>query len=108
MARAASDDLYNYVTSLLYTDDVDVAVSELRAHLSRWLERVRNGDEVVITERGVPVARILGVNAATTLERLTEQGVIARPALRSRPVAAGRDRPRPRRPLADRVSEQRG
>jgi prevent-host-death family protein len=86
---------------------MDVAVSELRARLSHWLERAREGDEVVVTDRGVPIARILGLAATTTLERLTEQGVIARPSRRGRPTAAGRHRPRSRRPVADIVSEQR-
>jgi len=87
---------------------MDVAVSELRAHLSQWLERVRDGDEIVITDRGVPVARILGVEATSTLEELTRQGVIGRAARPVRPGATGRIRPRSRRPLADIVSEQRG
>jgi prevent-host-death family protein len=87
---------------------MDVAVTELRAHLREWLDRVREGDEVVITDRGVPVARILGLTTASTLEQLTQQGVIARPARRNRPTAIGRHRPRARRPLAEIVSEQRG
>jgi prevent-host-death family protein len=86
---------------------MDVAVTELRAHLSEWLERARGGDEVVITDRGVPVARLLGLTAAATLERLAADGVIGRPALAQRPRASGRPRPRSRRPLADIVSEQR-
>jgi prevent-host-death family protein len=87
---------------------VDVAVSELRAHLSHWLEQARQGDEVVVTDRGVPIARILGLTSTTTLERLTQQGVLARPGRQSRPTATGRKRPRSRRPVADIVSEQRG
>ena len=87
---------------------MDVAVSELRANLSSWLDRVREGDEVVITDRGVPVARILGLTTASTLEQLTQQGIIARPARQSRPTARGRHRPRSKRPIADIVSEQRG
>jgi prevent-host-death family protein len=58
---------------------MDVAITELRAHLSEWLERVREGTELVITDRGVPVARLLGLTATATLERLTADGVIARP-----------------------------
>jgi len=87
---------------------MDVAVSELRAHLSQWLERVRGGEEIVITDRGVPVARILGLEVTSMLEQLTQQGVIARPVGAGRPGASGRTRPRSRRPLADIVSEQRG
>jgi prevent-host-death family protein len=86
---------------------MDVAVTELRSHLSKWLERVREGDELVITDRGVPVARILGLTTASTLEQLTRQGVIARPERGNRPTATGRRRPRPRRPVAEIVSEQR-
>jgi prevent-host-death family protein len=86
---------------------MDVAVTELRAHLSEWMERVRKGDELVITDRGVPVARLLGLTTASTLERLAAEGVIGRPAAARRPVASGRARPLPRRPVSDIVSEQR-
>jgi prevent-host-death family protein len=85
---------------------MDVAVTELRAHLSKWLERARAGNEVVITDRGVPVARLLGLTTTATLERLAAEGVIGQAAGR-RPVASGRARPRPRRPLSDIVSDQR-
>lgn len=86
---------------------MDVAVTDLRAHLSEWLDRVRQGDEVVITDRGIPVARLLGLTTTATLERLTAEGVIGRPAAADRPQASGRPRPRPRRPVADLVSDQR-
>lgn len=86
---------------------MDVAVSDLRAHLSEWLERVRGGEEVVITDRGVPVARILGLTTTTTLEHLAQQGVIAGPPSRGRPSATGRRRPRSRRGVADIVADQR-
>lgn len=87
---------------------MDVSVSEFRAHLSHWLDRVRGGDEVVVTDRGVPVARVLGLAAAEALERLTAEGVIAKPARVVRPTASGRARPRSRRPVADIVSRERG
>ena len=86
---------------------MNVAVSELRAHLSEWLDRARQGDEVVITDRGVPIARLLGLTATTTLERLAADGVIARATAAPRPRAAGQPRPRSRRPVADQVSDQR-
>jgi prevent-host-death family protein len=85
---------------------VDVSVTELRAHLSDWLDRARAGDEIVITDRGVPVARLAGLDSAGTLERLTAEGVIGK-ATAQRPVATGRSGPRPRRPVSDRVSDQR-
>jgi prevent-host-death family protein len=86
---------------------MDVAVTELRAHLSDWLARAREGDEIVVTDRGVPVARLVGVDTTATLVRLVEEGTIARPSNARRPKAQGRARPRPRRAIADRVSEQR-
>ena len=86
---------------------MDVAVSDLRAHLSEWLERARNGDELIVTDRGLPVARLLGVTTTATLERLTTEGVIGRPASAQRTTATGRSRPRPRQPVSDLVSQHR-
>jgi prevent-host-death family protein len=86
---------------------MDVAITDLRAHLSDWLARAREGTEVIITDRGLPVARLLGVDTTTAIERLTAEGVIGRPDRAHRPVAAGRRRPHPRRPVAGLVSEQR-
>lgn len=86
---------------------MDVAVTELRAHLSAWLERARAGDEVVVTDRGVPVARLVGLQSARVLESLTAEGVIGKVTAAKRPVAAGRARPSPRRPVADVISDQR-
>jgi prevent-host-death family protein len=86
---------------------MDVAVSDLRAHLSEWLDRVREGEEVVVTDRGTPVARLLGITASSTLERLVAEGVIGRPELAQRAHAAGRSRPSPRRPVSVLVGEQR-
>jgi prevent-host-death family protein len=86
---------------------MDVAVTDLRAHLSEWLDRAREGQELIITDRGVPVARLLGLSTTAALERLAAEGVIGRPAATGRPRASGRSRPRPRRPVADLISEQR-
>ncbi|HTJ74468.1 MAG TPA: type II toxin-antitoxin system prevent-host-death family antitoxin [Acidimicrobiales bacterium] len=69
---------------------MEVAVSELRANLRDWLERAREGDEVVVTERGIPVARLLGIDAAPLLDRLTAEGLIGRPATAERPAVSSR------------------
>lgn len=34
-------------------------VAELKAHLSQYLDRVRAGEEVLVTDRGRPVARLV-------------------------------------------------
>jgi prevent-host-death family protein len=36
-----------------------VAVAKLKASLSRYLARVKGGEEILITERGKPVAKIV-------------------------------------------------
>lgn len=86
---------------------MDVAITDLRAHLSEWLARALEGHEIVVTDRGVPIARLLGIDTSASIERLTAAGVIARPERAQRPMASGRPRPRPRRSLAEIVSEQR-
>jgi prevent-host-death family protein len=86
---------------------VDVAVSALRAQLSDWIERVRSGEEVIVTDRGTPVARILAVGSAPDIERLIAEGVIARPAAAQRPRASGRRRVAATRPVSDHVIRQR-
>ncbi|MGE0879826.1 MAG: type II toxin-antitoxin system Phd/YefM family antitoxin [Acidimicrobiia bacterium] len=86
---------------------MDVAVTELRGQLSSWLARARDGEDVVVTDRGVPIVRLVGIDASMLIERLTEQGVIAKPITARRPRASGRTRPVPRHSVADRVSEQR-
>ena len=59
----------------------------------------------VRVEGGVDVTSQPCVDALAA--RLTAEGVIGRPERAARPVAAGRTRPRSRRPVADLVSEQR-
>jgi len=78
------------------------SISETKAKLSALLERVKAGEEVTITDRGTPVARIVPLPATVVdwderLERLERQGVIRRPKkklepgwLASRPLAKSR------------------
>lgn len=86
---------------------MDVAVSVLRAELADWIERVRTGEEVVVTDRGTPVARLIAVDAAPLLEQLTRQGVLGRPRRAARPTASGASRARAQRPVSELVSDQR-
>jgi len=86
---------------------MDVAVSALRAELADWIERVRAGEEVVVTDRGTPVVRLVPVNTAPLLERLTQQGVLSRPGSASRPNAARAPRVHARGSVSDLVTEHR-
>ena len=62
---------------------------DLKNNLSRYLDRVREGEEVIVTDRGRPVARLSALDAATDrLAELIAAGVV-RPAkrpTRSRPA----------------------
>jgi prevent-host-death family protein len=55
---------------------MEVGVRELRDHLSRYLDRVREGDEVVITDRGRAIARVVPVGAERVLDRLIAEGIV--------------------------------
>lgn len=57
---------------------MQVGVRQLRDELRSWLERVRQGEEVIITERGRPVARLIGVSSPAPLDRLIAAGVVTR------------------------------
>ena len=63
----------------MYTSNMDVGIRELRSHLSDYLDEVKSGHEVVITERGRPVARIVPVQAGNTLDQLVSQGLVRAP-----------------------------
>lgn len=67
---------------------MEVTVTALRAELSGWIDRVQEGEEVVVTERGRPVARILGVDAVPLMDQLIARGVVT-PPRGPKPVARG-------------------
>ena len=56
------------------------SVVELKARLSEYLRLVKAGHEVVVTERGVPVARVVPLDTAerqsTRRTRLARTGVV--------------------------------
>ncbi len=86
---------------------MDVAISAFRAELAKWIEQARAGEEIVVTDRGTPVARLLGVDAAPLLDELTARGVLSKPRHSERPAARGAARARAKGSVADIVSEQR-
>ena len=56
------------------------AVSDLKARLSEYLKRVKGGAEILITDRGKPVARLVPVPRAKitrdALVQMEKQGLI--------------------------------
>lgn len=94
---------------------MDVSVREIKARLSEYLRRVKRGEEVVITSRGKPVARIVGpedvpetaeANVAQTLRRLPW----IRPGAGRTPLGARAPLPHRKgeKTLAEIVHEDRG
>lgn len=82
-----------------------VGVRDLKAHLSEHLRTVAQGDEVVVTDRGKPVARLVPIEDGAGWHRLVESGVIT-PA-----IAVSRPEPAPVKgtgTVSDLVAEQRG
>lgn len=92
------------------------SITEAKNRLSALLDRVRQGETVIIEDRGIAVAQIAPVAASGTgpdrdrLARLERQGIL-RPA--SRPAGARRllrqPPPRPAKPVAlsDLVRQER-
>ncbi len=62
--------------SHMRSDSMQVGVRELRDHLSRYLDRVRQGEEVVVTDRGRAVARLLPMGFESALDRLVSDGLV--------------------------------
>ncbi len=55
-------------------------IAKLKAQLSNYLNQVKSGAEVLITDRGKPVGRLISVSRAQTsrdsLARMEKQGLI--------------------------------
>ena len=83
---------------------MEVGVRELRNHLSRYLDRVRDGNELVVTDRGRAIARLVPVGGERVLDRLIGEGVV---------TPARREKSRATKPIktkstvSDLVGEQR-
>jgi prevent-host-death family protein len=64
---------------------MDVGVRALRDSLSKYLDEVKAGKTVTVTEHGKPIARIVPIEAMTPLERLIAEGRAHPPTARKRP-----------------------
>ena len=63
---------------------VEVGVRELRENLAEWLDRAQAGEDILVTERGRPKARLSVPE--TPWERLVREGVITPPGGKPRPL----------------------
>lgn len=55
---------------------MEVGLRELRNNLSRYLDRVREGEQLVVTDRGRAIARVLPLATERVLDRLIAEGVV--------------------------------
>ena len=49
---------------------MNVGIRDLKAHLSEYIERARNGEPVVVTDRGKPVVRLEAIKLRPGHEKL--------------------------------------
>lgn len=71
--------MVHFRTSESATSEVgveEVGVRELRDHLSRWLDEVKAGGDITITERGKPIARIIPIAWSDRMARLVAEGIV--------------------------------
>ncbi len=87
--------------NLLYSNGMDVSITELRANLASWLDEVQDGAEVTVTDRGKPIARIVPAGTAALIKDLTDRGILSPPASTVRTKATGRPRVAIRGEIAD-------
>lgn len=83
----------------------EVGIRALRDRLSQHLDRVREGEELTVTDRGRAIARIVPVSQPRAFDRLVREGLIepAPAPARRRPSR----RVRAAAPVSDLVSAQR-
>jgi prevent-host-death family protein len=84
---------------------MEVGIRQLRNNLSEYLDLVGGGGEVVITDRGRAVARLVPMAGGRTMDQLIAEGLVTPPT-----VSGPRRVPRPVKgygPVSDLVAEQR-
>ena len=55
---------------------MEVGITEFRSNMSHWLTEIKAGDEILLTERDIPIARIIGVNGLTSWEQMIREGIV--------------------------------
>jgi len=96
---------YNYEMNVA-TSRSKVGIRDLKNGLSGYLDRVKAGEEVIVTDRGRPIARLCAIDAADDhLAELVAAGVVRAPTNRTRHTSASRIASRGS--VSDLVAEQR-
>ena len=91
---------------MIATSHVEVGVRDLKNNLSRYLDRVQDGEEVIVTEHGRPVARLSAIDhPSDRLAALIASGAVRPPKSHARHRPARRIKAKG--PVSDLVAEQR-
>lgn len=88
------------------TSRAEVGVRDLKNNLSRYLDRVRQGEEIIVTDRGRPVARLSSLDhPSDRLAALIASGAVRPPRSQKRRRPARRIKASGS--VSDLVAEQR-
>lgn len=89
-------------------------IREIKAHLSRYLQDVKKGEEVIITDRGRAIAHIVPVGSSTekgelyeSLSRMSEGGLVRLPERWGKPSGRPLRQKVKGSPVSDAVIEDR-
>jgi len=87
-----------------------MGLREANQRFSKAMKAVREGEEVILTERGKPIAVITPVrksgNVASIMRKLEQSGLL-RPAAKQRPLPPWKPRPIVGKPLSRTIQEDR-
>ena len=84
---------------------MEVGIRELKAHLSEYLGRAAAGEDVVVTDRGHPVVRLVPFASGSAVDRGIDEGWIEAPRRAKLTPAQPR---RSSRTVAEALDEDRG
>ena len=59
---------------------MNVGIRELKARLSEHVARASRGERIIVTDRGKPVAQLIGLEEESALDRGIEEGWITPPS----------------------------
>lgn len=86
---------------------MEIGIAAFRADLKNYVDQARDGKDVVITDRGLPVARLAAIDATTLLERLQAEGIVSLPRSTRRPPASEIRKVRSSESMSDLISTMR-
>ncbi len=87
---------------------MEAGIRDLRNNLSKYLDRVRAGEEIVVTDHGRAIARVVPMTRQRTVDRLIAEGRVTPAEEPKRPSASYGPRIKAKGTVSDLVDEQRG